>query len=301
VIYSEQVTEFSQEYFGMIVRDINAGVSDPGSISAEPVYKYDHQFEYNLKLGQAFIPRPGARYWISIVSGPIDNAGTLWGWTTSPIPDPLPASGPVNSCSNEVLPEKPYQMAFVLSGKQIVTAPESTRYKLVEGSTLVVDWVYTGIGTPDDAALPEEAAPPTIITPITGDFFLTSVIPETDDLTRHYSVSGLDFRAKHFSEQYWGHRGTGNYFLDDQQAIPLSDAKAILDGDAPVVLPIFSPRSAEILATETQGTLAPLVVIAISRNTLEAWTGRSLAHAEAVSSPTAHSLLQAIATFCVRP
>lgn len=211
LIYSEQVIEFSQEYFGMIVRD--TGVSDPDNPD-EPVYTYDHQFEYNLKLNRTFVPEPGARYWISIVSGPIDNAGTLWGWTTSPIPDSFPASGPVDSCSDEVLPETPYQMAFVLSGREIAAAPETTRYKLVEGSTLVVDWIYPGTG------IPGEPAPPTIITPITGDFFLTTVIQPTDDLTRHFSVSGLDFRTKHFPEQYWGHRGTGKYILDDQQAIP---------------------------------------------------------------------------------
>jgi len=53
----------------------------------------------------------------------------------------------------------------------------------------------------------------------------------------------------------------------DQQALPLNDAaRAMLDGDAPVILPLMSPRSATLFF-DTAGTpRAPLLVAAISRN-----------------------------------
>ena len=58
-----------------------------------------------------------------------------------------------------------------------------------------------------------------------------------------------------------------------QDAQPLSDeAVAVLSGKAPVLVPLFSPRSAEILAAAWQGlaTHAPLVVVAISQAVAEA-------------------------------
>jgi len=48
-----------------------------------------------------------------------------------------------------------------------------------------------------------------------------------------------------------------------QNAIPLSDdAKDLLDGDAPVILPVFSPRSAVLLGTGR--VQAPVYVVAMS-------------------------------------
>jgi uroporphyrinogen-III synthase len=49
-----------------------------------------------------------------------------------------------------------------------------------------------------------------------------------------------------------------------QRALPLSDAaRACLAGAAPVIAPVFSPRSAALLMAETP-TRAPLVILAIS-------------------------------------
>jgi len=58
-----------------------------------------------------------------------------------------------------------------------------------------------------------------------------------------------------------------------QEAQLLSDeAVALLSGKAPVLVPLFSPRSAEILGAAWQGlaTHAPLVVVAISQAVAEA-------------------------------
>jgi len=53
----------------------------------------------------------------------------------------------------------------------------------------------------------------------------------------------------------------------DQQALPLSDAaRAMLDGDAPVILPLMSPRSAALFFEAAGTPRAPLLVAAISRN-----------------------------------
>lgn len=51
----------------------------------------------------------------------------------------------------------------------------------------------------------------------------------------------------------------------DQQALPLNrDARALLGGEGPVILPLFSPRSARLLAAECREAHAPLWVVAIS-------------------------------------
>lgn len=53
----------------------------------------------------------------------------------------------------------------------------------------------------------------------------------------------------------------------DQQAQPLSAAaRAMLDGDAPVILPLMSPRSAALFFAAAGPPRAPLLIAAISRN-----------------------------------
>lgn len=74
----------------------------------------------------------------------------------------------------------------------------------------------------------------------------------------------------------------------DQQALPLPDAaRALLDGVAPVIVPVFSPRSARLAAAATDGARAPLRVAAISAAAARAW-GRpptALAVAEIPEEP----------------
>jgi len=66
------------------------------------------------------------------------------------------------------------------------------------------------------------------------------------------------------------------------------DAVAILRGDRPVVLPLFSPRSAMILskAVREAGGRAPLILTAISEAALNAWDGPSPVAASVASEPT---------------
>jgi uroporphyrinogen-III synthase len=61
----------------------------------------------------------------------------------------------------------------------------------------------------------------------------------------------------------------------DQLPRPLSpEARAALHGAAPVILPLFSPRSARLVAAEAEGATAPLDLIPISANAAAAWKGR---------------------------
>ena len=58
----------------------------------------------------------------------------------------------------------------------------------------------------------------------------------------------------------------------DQQALPLSAAgRALLRGQAPVVLPLFSPRSARLAAQAARDAAAPLWLAAISAAAAAAW------------------------------
>lgn len=60
----------------------------------------------------------------------------------------------------------------------------------------------------------------------------------------------------------------------DQQAQPLNAAaRGTLVGRAPVVLPLFSPRSARLVADAVTGARAPLWPVAISPAAMAAWHG----------------------------
>lgn len=59
----------------------------------------------------------------------------------------------------------------------------------------------------------------------------------------------------------------------DQQALPLSvQARALLAGPGPVILPVFSPRSAQLLGQAVAQAQAALWLVAISPAALAAWS-----------------------------
>lgn len=62
----------------------------------------------------------------------------------------------------------------------------------------------------------------------------------------------------------------------DQRDCPLNDAAwRALTGAAPVILPLFSPRSATLLARQAEKATAPLHPVAISAAAARAWHGAS--------------------------
>jgi len=82
-----------------------------------------------------------------------------------------------------------------------------------------------------------------------------------------------------------------------QDSCPLSPAaKGALASPAPVILPLFSPRSAAILSAELQGLLVKgeITLVAISQATLSAWGGPKPAHSVVVKTPDGQAMLQEI-------
>lgn len=80
----------------------------------------------------------------------------------------------------------------------------------------------------------------------------------------------------------------------DQQAVPLTgEAQQLLDGPAPVVLPLFSPRSAALVAAAARGARAPLWPVAISAAALAAWNLPAAGHAVA-AAPDAAAMAAAV-------
>lgn len=83
----------------------------------------------------------------------------------------------------------------------------------------------------------------------------------------------------------------------DQIAQPLDDAaKAVLAGRDPVILPLFSPRSAEILTAEVTGVTAPLWVLALSPQVANAWTGPHFGPVTVAPHPDHANMIRCIAT-----
>lgn len=85
-----------------------------------------------------------------------------------------------------------------------------------------------------------------------------------------------------------------------QEALELTpEARSALAGDAPVVLPVFSPRSARLLSEQIGAPRAPLRVVAISRNAAEAW-GSGQHPVSIAETPDRPGMLAAIAAFLRR-
>ncbi len=89
----------------------------------------------------------------------------------------------------------------------------------------------------------------------------------------------------------------------DQRALPLTpEARHALSGDRPVILPLFSPRSARLLAAEAGDASAPLWLVAISPAAASAWAevaqakaGAIPARLEVAATPDAPGILHKIA------
>jgi uroporphyrinogen-III synthase len=77
----------------------------------------------------------------------------------------------------------------------------------------------------------------------------------------------------------------------DQTALPLTGAaREMLDGDAPVILPLMSPRSATLFFDAAGIPRAPLFVAAMSRNVAARIPGGAARHVMVAQTPDAASL-----------
>ncbi len=82
-----------------------------------------------------------------------------------------------------------------------------------------------------------------------------------------------------------------------QSAMKLNDeAVDLVSGDSAVLVPVFSPRSAQILSKQIPEKTAPLHLIAMSKSVAGAWTARrdSLTVAQ---RPDAAAMMDAVASF----
>ncbi|WP_229582595.1 uroporphyrinogen-III synthase [Paracoccus sp. S-4012] len=80
----------------------------------------------------------------------------------------------------------------------------------------------------------------------------------------------LHLRGRHVAAELPG----PSLIVYDQVALPLPEAgRAVLDGEGPVLLPLFSPRSAALAAEAAAGARAQLVPLAISAAAARAWGG----------------------------
>lgn len=77
------------------------------------------------------------------------------------------------------------------------------------------------------------------------------------------------------------------------QELSLNAAKA-LNEDDPLILPLFSPRSAALVGRAAQGARAPLAVAALSPAVMDAWQGPAPVVRDCAAEPHADSLLEAI-------
>ena len=86
----------------------------------------------------------------------------------------------------------------------------------------------------------------------------------TRPVTRLLHLRGQHARGEIAARLTQSGLATDEAVIYDQQELPLSDAgRALLNGAQPVVLPLFSPRSADILGGQITPR-APLLVVAIS-------------------------------------
>ena len=83
--------------------------------------------------------------------------------------------------------------------------------------------------------------------------------------------------------------------LYDQSAQPLGDAAlALMEGTAPVVVPLFSPRSAELVFAGC-APRAPLRIVAISQAVAERVPAEHSGHLYVADRPDEAAMLDAVA------
>ncbi len=88
---------------------------------------------------------------------------------------------------------------------------------------------------------------------------------------------GLYLHGRHVAADIAGALGeagieTHTAVAYDQVERPLTaEARACLARSGAVIVPVYSPRSARLLAAATDGAAAPLDIVAISRHAAEAW------------------------------
>jgi len=82
---------------------------------------------------------------------------------------------------------------------------------------------------------------------------------------------------------------------DQAPVLPTAEALAALAGPRPVLLPLFSPRSAALASDMAEGAGAALLLAALSPAVARGWAGPAPAAAETAERPDAPAMIGAIA------
>ena len=81
----------------------------------------------------------------------------------------------------------------------------------------------------------------------------------------------------------------------EQIPVPLSDAaRACLESPKPVLLPLFSPRTALLVGNQAGTAIAPLSIAALSQPVAEAWSGPTPRQLVIAERPAAPNMLESI-------
>lgn len=91
-----------------------------------------------------------------------------------------------------------------------------------------------------------------------------------------------------------GHDATDAVVYDQQPQDMGEAARRVLAGDAPVILPLMSPRSAGLVFSQAGHVHAPLFVAAISRNTAEAVPDGAAQDLSIAQRPDAEAMAHAV-------
>ena len=92
-----------------------------------------------------------------------------------------------------------------------------------------------------------------------------------------------------------GLRCTERVVYDQVEQALTPAARAALQGAGPIVLPLFSPRSAVLLSGQAAGSTASLHLVAISPAVAESWRGPAPASLEIAARPDGAAMAQAVA------
>lgn len=82
---------------------------------------------------------------------------------------------------------------------------------------------------------------------------------------------------------------------DQHPSPPTPEARALLAGRAPVLVPLFSPRSAALFAAAATGAGAPLHIFAFSPAVAAALSGVEMASLDVAAQPEAEAMIAAMA------
>lgn len=133
-----------------------------------------------------------------------------------------------------------------------------------------------------------------------ADDLVTAILAAPDRGTLLH-IRGAEARGDIAARLASSGRAAEEVIAYDQRPEPLSDeASALLTGSVPVILPLFSPRSAMLLGKAAIGSIAPLRLAALSLAVASSWAGPGPDVVAIADRPTSDHMLRRVAGLCGR-